>query len=35
MFATDDTAITVDNVAAMAFAPAAPAVVLSVSQIQQ
>ena len=35
MFATDDTAITVDNVAATAFAPAAPAVVLSVSQIQQ
>ena len=35
MFATDDTAITVDNVAATAFAPAAPAVVLTVSQIQQ
>ena len=35
MFAADDTAITVDNVAATAFAPAAPAVVLSVSQIQQ
>ena len=35
MFATDDTAITVDNVAATAFAPAAPAVVLAVSQIQQ
>ena len=35
MFATDDTAITVDNVAATAFAPAVPAVVLSVSQIQQ
>ena len=35
MFATDDTAITVDNVAATAFAPAAPAVVLSVTQVQQ
>jgi hypothetical protein len=35
MFATNDTAITVDNVAATAFAPAAPAVVLAVSQIQQ
>jgi hypothetical protein len=35
MFAADDTAITVDNVAATAFAPAAPAVVLAVSQIQQ
>ena len=35
MFAADATAITVDNVAATAFAPAAPAVVLAVSQIQQ
>ncbi len=35
MFAADNTAITVDNVAATAFAPAAPAVVLAVSQIQQ
>jgi hypothetical protein len=35
MFASNDTAITVDNVAATAFAPAAPAVVLAVSQIQQ
>jgi len=35
MFATDDTAITVDNVAATAFAPAAPAVVLAVTQVQQ
>ena len=35
MFATNDTAIAVDNVAATAFAPAAPAVVLAVSQIQQ
>lgn len=35
MFASNDTGITVDNVAATAFAPAAPAVVLAVSQIQQ
>ena len=35
MFAANDTAILVDNVAATAFAPAAPAVVLAVSQIQQ
>lgn len=35
MFAANDTAIAVDNVAATAFAPAAPAVVLAVSQIQQ
>lgn len=35
MFAADDTAITVDNVAATAFAPAAPAIVLAVSQVQQ
>jgi hypothetical protein len=35
MFASTDTAITIDNVAATAFAPAAPAVVLSVTQLQQ
>jgi len=35
MFAADATAITVDNVAATAFAPAAPAVVLAVTQVQQ
>ena len=35
MFAANNTAITVNNVAATAFAPAAPAVVLAVSQIQQ
>jgi len=35
MYAASNTAITVDNVAATAFAPAAPAVVLAVSQIQQ
>ena len=35
MFGADDTAITVDNVAATGFVPAAPAVVLAVSQIQQ
>lgn len=34
-FAADDTAITFDSVAATAFAPAAPAVVLSVTQVQQ
>lgn len=34
-YASNDTGITVDNVAATAFAPAAPAVVLAVSQIQQ
>jgi hypothetical protein len=34
-FAADDTNVTVDNVAATAFAPAAPAVVLSVTQVQQ
>ena len=34
-FASSDTAVTVDNVAATAFAPAAPAVVLSVTQVQQ
>ena len=35
MFAAGNTAITVDNVAATAFAPAAPAVVLAVTQVQQ
>lgn len=35
MFAADDTAVTIDNVASTAFAPAAPAVVLEVTQIQQ
>lgn len=35
VYASNDTGITVDNVAATAFAPAAPAVVLSVTQIQQ
>ena len=34
-YASNDTGITVDNVAATAFAPAAPAVVLSVTQVQQ
>jgi hypothetical protein len=34
-FAADDTNVTVDNVAATAFAPVAPAVVLSVTQVQQ
>lgn len=34
-FASSDTNVTVDNVAATAFAPAAPAIVLAVSQIQQ
>lgn len=34
-FAADDTNITFDSVAATAFAPAAPAVVLSVTQVQQ
>jgi len=35
MYASSDTAVTIDNVAATAFAPAAPAVVLEVTQIQQ
>ena len=35
MFASTDTAITIDNVAATAFSPAAPAAVLSVTQLQQ
>ena len=34
-FAADSTNVTVDSVAATAFAPAAPAVVLSVTQVQQ
>jgi hypothetical protein len=34
-FAANSTNVTVDNVAATAFAPAAPAVVLSVTQVQQ
>lgn len=34
-FAADSTAVTIDNVAATAFAPAAPAVILSVTQVQQ
>jgi hypothetical protein len=34
-FAADDTAVTVDNIAATAFAPAAPAIVLTVQQAQQ
>lgn len=35
VFASSDTAVTVDNVAATAFAPGAPAVVLNVTQVQQ
>ena len=35
VFAASDTAITIDNVASTAFAPAAPAVVLEVTQVQQ
>lgn len=35
MFACDSTAMTVDNIAATAFAPAAPAATLSVNQEQQ
>lgn len=34
-FASDSTNVTVDTVAATAFAPAAPAIVLSVTQVQQ
>lgn len=34
-FAADDTNVTVDTVAATAFAPAAPAIVLQVTQVQQ
>jgi hypothetical protein len=35
VFASSDTAVTIDTVAATAFAPAAPAVVLNVTQVQQ
>lgn len=35
MFASDSTAIAVDNIAATAFAPAAPAAILTVNQEQQ
>jgi hypothetical protein len=35
MFAADNTNVTIDNVASTAFAPAAPAIVLAVSQVQQ
>lgn len=35
MFAASDTAVTIDTVAATAFAPAAPAVILEVTQVQQ
>jgi hypothetical protein len=35
MFAADDINVTIDNVASTAFAPAAPAIVLAVSQVQQ
>lgn len=35
MFAADNTSVTVDSVASTAFAPAAPAVVLEVTQVQQ
>lgn len=35
MWAADSTNVTLDNIAATAFAPAAPAVVLTVDQIQQ
>lgn len=35
VFASSDTAVTIDNVASTAFAPAAPAVVLEVTQVQQ
>lgn len=34
-FAADSTNVTIDNVAATAFAPAAPAIILAVTQIQQ
>lgn len=34
-FASDSTAVTVDTVAATAFAPGAPAIVLAVTQVQQ
>jgi len=35
VFASNDIAVTVDTVAATAFAPASPAIVLSVTQVQQ
>ncbi|MOA64261.1 hypothetical protein D3C78_1902540 [compost metagenome] len=35
MFASDSTAMTLDNVPATAFAPAAPAAILTVNQEQQ
>lgn len=35
VFASSDTAVTVDTVAATAFAPEAPAIVLNVTQVQQ
>ena len=35
MFAASDTNVTIDNVAATAFAPDAPAVILNVTQVQQ
>ena len=35
VYAANDTNVTVDNVPATAFAPAAPAVVLEVTQVQQ
>ena len=35
MFAADSTSVTVDSVASTAFAPAAPAVVLEVTHVQQ
>lgn len=35
MFASDSTAMTIDNIAATAFAPAAPAAILTVNQEQQ
>lgn len=35
MFAADSTSVTIDSVASTAFAPAAPAVVLEVTQVQQ
>jgi hypothetical protein len=34
-FASDSTNVTVDNVASTAFAPAAPAIILAVTQVQQ
>lgn len=34
-FAASDTAVTIDTVAATAFAPASPAIILSITQVQQ